>query len=55
MLHDADYAFYDIIDKGEIALAMAVIEDLYLVALTQLVGEAEVGHVGAARLTTTAI
>ena len=45
MLHDADNAFYDVIDKGEVAFAVAVVENLDGLALTKLVGEAEVGHV----------
>lgn len=28
MLHDADDSLYNVIDKGEVALAVAVIEDL---------------------------
>jgi len=47
MLHDADNAFYDVIDEGEVALAVAVVEDLDGLAFAQLVGEAEVCHVRA--------
>ena len=45
MLHDANDAFYDVIDKGEVAFAVAVVEDLDGLAFTEFVGEAEVGHV----------
>lgn len=45
MLHDADYAFNDVVDVGEIPLAVAVVEYFYRLALTELVCEAEVGHV----------
>ena len=48
MLHHADDAFDDVIDVGEIALAFAVVENLYGLAGLELVGEAEVGHVRAA-------
>jgi len=47
-LHDADDALDDVIDVGEVAAAVAVVVDLYGVALDELVGEAEVGHVGTA-------
>lgn len=46
MLHDANDAFYDVIDVGEVAFAVAVVEDLDGLAFTELVGEAEVGHIG---------
>ena len=46
VLHDADYAFDDIVDVCEVALAVAVVEDLYGFASAELVGEAEVSHVG---------
>ena len=46
MLHHTDDSLDDVIDIGEVALAIAVVEDLDGVALHQLVGEAEVGHVG---------
>ena len=44
--HHTDNAFYDVVNIGEVALAVAVVEDLNLLALDELVGEAEVGHVG---------
>jgi hypothetical protein len=47
MLHDAHNALDDVIDKGEIALALAVVEYLDGLALTQFVGEAEVRHIRA--------
>ena len=48
VLHDSDDSFYDVIDVGEIALAVAVIEDFYRIPLYQFVGKAEIGHVGPA-------
>ena len=47
MLHDTHYAFDDIIDVGEIAFALAIVEYLDGFATTQLVGEAEICHIGA--------
>lgn len=46
VLHDTDHSFHDVIDIGEVALAVAIIENLDGVAFYQLVGEAEVSHVG---------
>ena len=45
-LHDADNAFYDVIDISKVSAAVAVVEDLDGLALQQLVGEAEIGHIG---------
>ena len=45
MLHHTQYTFYDIIYIGEVALAVAIVEDLNSFALTQLVGEAKVSHI----------
>lgn len=45
-LHDTDNALDNVVDVGEVALAVAVVEDLYLLTLDEFVGEAEVGHVG---------
>jgi len=47
-LHHAHDAFYDVIDIGEVATAVAVVVDLDGVALEELVGEAEIGHIGTA-------
>ena len=47
VLHDADDAFDDVIDVGKVAFAFAVVEYLDGLAGFKLVGEAEVGHVGA--------
>ena len=44
--HHSDNAFYDVVYIGEVALAVAVVENLDLLALHQFIGEAEVGHVG---------
>ena len=49
MLHHANNAFYNVIDVGEVALAVAIVENLDGLALAQLVGEAKVGHVGPPR------
>ena len=46
VLHHTDDSFDDVINVGEVALAVAVVEDLDGVALHQLVGKAKVGHVG---------
>ena len=48
VLHHSDDAFDDVIDVGEVAFAFAVVEYLDGLAGFKLVGEAEVGHVGAA-------
>ena len=48
MLHNADYSFHNVIDIGEVALAVAVVKNLDGLALDQFVGEAKVGHVGTA-------
>ena len=47
-VHDALHALDDVADKGEVALAVAHVEDLDGIAAAQLLGEAEVRHVGAA-------
>ena len=46
--HDAEDAFDDVVDVGEVTLAVAVVEDFDFVAFDKLVGEAEICHVGAA-------
>ena len=46
--HDADDAFDDVVDVGEVALAVSVVEDLDAVTLHEAVGRGEVEHVGAA-------
>ena len=48
VLHDAHHSFHDVVDIGEVALAVAIIEYLDGIAFYQLVGEAEVSHVGTA-------
>ena len=48
VLHHAHDAFDNVIDEREVALALAVVENLDGLASLELVGEAEVGHVGAA-------
>lgn len=47
-VHDAPDALDDIVDEGEVAAAVAHVEDLDGLAAAQLLGEAEVGHVGPA-------
>lgn len=47
VLHDANHSFHDVIDIGEVALAVAIIEDLDGLAFHQFVGEAKVCHIGA--------
>lgn len=47
-LHDTLYAFHDIVDVGEVPSAVAVIEDLYGLAVQQLVGKAKVSHIRSA-------
>ena len=46
VLHDAHHSLHDVVDIGEVALAVAIIENLDCLAFHQLVGEAEVSHVG---------
>ena len=48
VLHDAHHSLHDVVDIGEVALAVAIIENLDGFAFHQLVGEAEVSHVGTA-------
>lgn len=47
-VHDAPHALDNVGDVGEVAAAVAHVEDLDGVAAAQLLGEAEVGHVGPA-------
>ena len=47
-VHDAPDALDDVVDVGEVAAAVAHVEDLDGVAAAQLLGESEVGHVGPA-------
>lgn len=46
MLHNADNSFHNVIDIGEVALAVAVIEDLDGLAFDQFISKTKVGHVG---------
>ena len=48
VLHDAHHSLHDVIDIGEVALAVAIVEDLDGIAFHQFVGKAEVSHVGTA-------
>ena len=45
VLHDAHHSLHDVVDIGEVALAVAIIENLDGVAFHQLVGEAKVSHI----------
>lgn len=45
MLHDTHNSLHDVIDIGEVAFAVAVVEDLDSLAFTKFVGEAEIRHV----------
>lgn len=47
VLHYSHNSFYDVIHVGEVALAVAIVEDLYRFAFYQLIGKAKVGHIGA--------
>lgn len=47
-VHYAPDALDDVVDVGEVAAAVAHVEDLDGVAAAKLLGEAEVGHVGPA-------
>lgn len=46
VLHDAHHSLHDVVDIGEVALAVAIIENLDGLAFHQLVGETEVCHIG---------
>ena len=48
MAHHAHNALYNVVNVGEVALAVAVIEYLDFLAAHQFVGEAEIGHIGTA-------
>ena len=48
MAHHAHHALYNIINVGEVALTVSVIEDFYRIPLYQFVGETEVSHIGSA-------
>ena len=46
VLHDAHYAFHNVIDVGEVTLAVTVVENLDGFAFNKFVGKTEVCHVG---------
>ena len=46
VLHDAHHSLHDVVDIGEVALAVAIVENLDGLAFHQLIGETEVSHVG---------
>lgn len=48
VLHDAHHSLHDVVDIGEVALAVAIVENLDGLAFHQFVGEAEVSHIGTA-------
>ena len=47
VLHNADYTFYNVINKGEITLAVAIVKNLDSLAFNKLIGETELCHVRA--------
>ena len=51
VLHHSNYPFHDIINESKIALAVAVIENLYGIALYEFIGKAEICHIGTSRRT----
>ena len=48
VLHDAHHSLHDVVNIGEVALAVAIVEYLDGLAFNKFVGEAEVSHVGTA-------
>ena len=48
VLHDAHHSLHDVVDIGEVALAVAIVENLDCLAFHQFVGKAEVCHIGTA-------
>ena len=46
VLHDAHHSLHNVVDIGEVALAVAIVEYLDGIAFHQFVGETEVSHVG---------
>ena len=48
VLHDAHHSLHDVVDIGEVALAIAIVENLDGLAFHQFVGETEVCHIGTA-------
>ena len=45
MMHDTDNTFYNVVNKSEVTLAVAIIKNLDSLAFNKLVGETEVCHV----------
>ena len=48
VLHDAHHSLHDVVNIGEVALAVAIVEYLDGLAFHQFVGETEVCHIGTA-------
>ena len=46
VLHDAHHSLHNVVDIGEVALAVAIVENLDGLAFHQFVGKAKVSHVG---------
>lgn len=46
VLHDAHHSLHNVVNVSEVALAVAIVENLDGLAFHQFVGEAEVSHVG---------
>lgn len=48
VLHDTNHSLHDVVDIGEVALAVAIVEYLDGLAFNKFVGKAKVSHVGTA-------
>ena len=46
VLHDANHSLHNVVDIGEVALAVAIVENLDGLAFNKFVGKTEVCHVG---------
>ena len=46
VLHDAHHSLHNVVDIGEVALAVTVVENLDGLTFHQFVGEAEIRHIG---------
>lgn len=46
VLHDAHHSLHDVVDIGEVTLAVAIVENLDGLAFNKFVGKAEVCHIG---------
>ena len=48
VLHDAHHSLHNVVDIGEVALAVAIVENFDGLAFNKFVGETEVCHIGTA-------